>query len=69
MPVESGVEIRHLESLALELTTAIEHGLVFNFRGDNVLTFLDIEMRGTLYCKVIRLSSARRPNDLTWVAI
>ena len=51
--IRVGFQVSHLESLALELTTGIEHRFVLYFRGDDVLAFALIEMGSAFDRQVI----------------
>ena len=64
-----GLEISHLVTFALELTTGIQHSLVLDLRRDDVLAFTLVEMRRTLNCQVVRFGCARGPDNLTRISI
>ena len=68
-PVRQHVEIRRLETLALELAHRVERGLVLGLHRDDVLALVLVEMRGALQREVDRFRRSRRPDDFLRVAV
>ena len=54
-PVFVGVKIGYVVTFPLQLPARIENRLVLNLGGNDMLTFLVIEMRHSLNAKVVRL--------------
>ncbi len=64
-----GVEIGHLESFALELAAGVQHRLVLDLRGNDVLALALIEVGGALDGQVVGFGCARGPHDLARVGV
>ena len=57
----------HLESLPLQLSAGVQHGLVLDLRGDDVLALLLVKVRYTLDGQVVRFCRSGRPDNLPWI--
>ena len=64
-----GIKVGDVVTFSLQLAASVQDGLVFDFRRDDVLTLLMIEVRNTLDGQVVRLCRARGPDDLTRIRI
>lgn len=62
-------QIRYLEAFALQLAAGIQHRLVLDLRGDDVLALGRVEVRDTLDGEVVGLGGTGRPDDLAGVGI
>ena len=63
------LQVRHLETFALQLAAGIQYRLVLDLRGNEVLALACIEMRHALDGEVVRLGSAGSPDDFTRIGI
>ncbi|MCY1415436.1 hypothetical protein D9M71_309180 [compost metagenome] len=63
------VQIGHFEAFALELAAGVQHRLVLDLRGDDVLALAGVEVRGTLDRQVVGLGGAGGPDDLARIGI
>ncbi|MNO99907.1 hypothetical protein D3C76_916900 [compost metagenome] len=63
------VQIGHFEAFALELAAGVQHRLVLDLRGDDVLALAGVEVRDTLDRQVVGLGGAGGPDDLARIGI
>src|SRR5690606_8266896 len=58
------LQIGDLETFTLELAGSVEHRLVFDLRGNDVLALATVEVRNTLDSEVVGLGGTGGPDDL-----
>ena len=63
------VEVRHLETLALEFAAGVQHRLVLGLDRDDVLAALGVEIRRALDGQVVGLGGAGGPDDFARIGV
>src|SRR5690606_436180 len=63
------LEIGHLEAFALQLAGGIQHRLVLDLRGDDVLALGAVEVRHALDGEVVGLGGTAGPDDLAGIGV
>ena len=67
--IGTGVQIGNLKAFPLQLAATVQHRLVFNLGGDDVLALAAVEVGGTLDGQVVGLGSTGSPDDFPRVAV
>ncbi|MNM95059.1 hypothetical protein D3C81_1074840 [compost metagenome] len=67
--VFAGLEVGDLEAFALELAGGVQHRLVLDLRGDQVLALAAVEVRSPLDRQVVGLGGTGGPDNLARVGI